>query len=84
MAFPSKRLAIFVDGCFWHGCPLHYTAPATNELFWRGKLERNLARDRKVDLALANLGWQVVRVWEHEVTRDLDQTVAMIGRLVKP
>jgi DNA mismatch endonuclease (patch repair protein) len=83
ITFPSEELAIFVDGCFWHGCPLHYSAPASNEQFWRAKLERNQARDRRVDQALANGGWKVIRIWEHEVIKGLDEAVAMIRSLVE-
>ena len=67
--FKSKRLTVFVDGCFWHGCPKHRTYPATNTLFWRKKLERNIARDKQVNRSLRKLGWRVLRVWQHELTR---------------
>jgi DNA mismatch endonuclease (patch repair protein) len=64
--FSRQRLAIFVDGCFWHACPQHGTKPARNKAYWGPKLTRNVARDRRVDLALANAGWKVLRFWEHE------------------
>lgn len=66
--FPKLRVAVFIDGCFWHGCPLHGTKPANNRAFWRRKLARNRARDRLVDRLLRAQGWRVVRVWEHELT----------------
>jgi DNA mismatch endonuclease, patch repair protein len=65
--FPLERVAVFVDGCFWHGCPKHGTIPTTNDLFWRSKLERNKARDIIVNRELRRNGWRVVRVWQHEL-----------------
>ena len=66
VVFTSARVAVFVDGCFWHRCPLHGTAPARNGDWWAAKLDANVARDRRNDAALAAAGWRVVRVWEHE------------------
>jgi DNA mismatch endonuclease (patch repair protein) len=66
IVFSKQRVAVFVDGCFWHSCPEHGTAPSTNQLYWRAKLARNIERDRANDRALADVGWTVVRVWEHE------------------
>ena len=62
--FPALRLAVFVDGCFWHGCPRHATKPKTNRAFWLRKLGRNKERDRQVNRELRKRGWRVVRVWE--------------------
>jgi len=67
--FPQRRLAVFVDGCFWHGCPKHATKPKTNAAFWAAKLAGNKARDRRVNRELRARGWKVVRIWEHELTR---------------
>lgn len=61
-----NRVAVFVDGCFWHGCPKHGTWPKNNGVWWRRKIEANRARDRDTDARLSKLGWTVVRVWEHE------------------
>ena len=66
IAFTARRVAVFVDGCFWHVCPEHGRDPAVNEWYWAPKLRRNIERDRAADAALAAAGWQVVRVWEHE------------------
>lgn len=66
IAFSTARVAVFVDGCFWHGCPEHATWPASNADFWRQKIETNQRRDRDTDAQLREAGWQVVRVWEHE------------------
>jgi DNA mismatch endonuclease (patch repair protein) len=67
--FPKLKTAVFVDGCFWHGCPRHATQPKTNAAFWREKIARNRARDRQVNRLLRAKGWKVVRVWEHALKR---------------
>ncbi|MDB6017867.1 MAG: hypothetical protein JWR19_2356 [Pedosphaera sp.] len=65
--FAAERVAVFVDGCFWHACKKHSNLPVGNRAFWRKKLAGNVARDRLVNRALRKLGWRVVRVWEHEL-----------------
>jgi DNA mismatch endonuclease, patch repair protein len=65
--FPKQRLAIFVDGCFWHGCAKHCRMPASNKKYWDAKIERNMRRDRATRILLRQKGWQVLRVWEHEL-----------------
>lgn len=60
------RLAVFIDGCFWHGCPIHATRPKANEAWWAQKLDGNMRRDRRIDAELIELGWTVLRFWEHE------------------
>lgn len=67
--FRQQRAVIFVDGCFWHGCPKHSNMPANNRSFWMKKLTRNKGRDRLVTRALRQGGWRVLRIWEHELTR---------------
>ncbi|WP_046302046.1 very short patch repair endonuclease [Mycobacterium sp. UM_Kg27] len=66
LTFSAKRVAVFVDGCFWHGCPEHGTEPKRNGGWWASKLARNIERDRETDAYLAEIGWTVVRIWEHE------------------
>lgn len=66
VVFGPARVAVFVDGCFWHGCPEHATWPKNNAEFWRSKIEGNRARDRDTDARLARAGWLAIRVWEHE------------------
>lgn len=66
IVFTRARLAVFVDGCFWHCCPIHGNQPKANTDYWRPKLERNVVRDRAVDQALTDAGWSVLRAWEHE------------------
>lgn len=65
--FQKLKLAIFVDGCFWHGCPKHATQPKNNRMFWRRKLSANRRRDSVVNRALRKAGWRVLRIWEHEL-----------------
>ena len=67
--FPKQRVAVFVDGCFWHGCPKHATQPKNNRAFWRKKLAGNKARDARVNRALRRAGWRVVRIWEHQLSK---------------
>ena len=66
MVFVSARVAVFVDGCFWHGCPLHGTWPIANARFWREKIKANRRRDAQTNRALFQSRWTVIRVWEHE------------------
>jgi DNA mismatch endonuclease (patch repair protein) len=66
IVFTRTRVAVFVDGCFWHRCPAHGIEPRNNADWWRLKLDRNVARDRHTDETLSELGWTVLRIWEHE------------------
>ncbi|MEU7136653.1 very short patch repair endonuclease [Streptomyces sp. NPDC046261] len=66
IAFPGVRIAVFLDGCFWHGCPQHATSPKANAEWWRQKLDRNIARDLETTQQLVSAGWTVLRFWEHE------------------
>lgn len=70
IVFTRAKVAVFVDGCYWHSCPQHGVRPRTNVEFWRSKLARNVERDREQDQALSNAGWTVVRVWEHVPVQD--------------
>jgi DNA mismatch endonuclease, patch repair protein len=75
IAFPRLKIAIFVDGCFWHGCPEHATWPKQNAEFWREKIETNRRRDADTDTRLQGLGWIVMRFWEHEVPSVAAETI---------
>jgi len=66
LVFPRAKVAVFIDGCFWHSCPEHNTLPKANRTWWRKKLRTNVDRDRKSNQMLSELGWHVVRIWEHE------------------
>jgi DNA mismatch endonuclease (patch repair protein) len=79
LTFTRRRVAVFVDGCFWHRCPEHGSEPRSNVGYWKPKLDANVARDRRVDAALSAAGWQVVRVWEHE---DAARAAARIHAIV--
>lgn len=80
IAFPDERVLVFVDGCFWHGCPEHYSRPRTSADFWAAKLASNVARDREQTLRLAHEGWAVLRVWEHEIIADVESVVVRVLR----
>jgi DNA mismatch endonuclease (patch repair protein) len=75
VAFPRQRLAVMVDGCFWHSCPTHGRVPSTNPQYWPAKLARNRRRDEVVNEQLGLLGWKVVRIWEHE---DLEKAAGKV------
>lgn len=76
IVFPGAKVAVFVDGCFWHGCPLHGSMPKTRPEFWARKIARNRERDAEVDTALKGSGWIVLRFWEHDIAGRLDQCIA--------
>jgi DNA mismatch endonuclease (patch repair protein) len=83
LVFPRARLCVFVDGCFWHGCPAHGTLPATNRWYWVPKIRRNRARDADTDRLLRAAGWRPLRVWEHEdPARAAARVVAAMRRLL--
>lgn len=80
IAFPSEKVAVFVDGCFWHLCSQHAVMPKTNSEFWSNKLAANRARDVETSSWLVQLGWQVIRIWEHE---DPVDAASIIGTAVE-
>jgi DNA mismatch endonuclease (patch repair protein) len=67
--FRAARFAVFVDGCFWHGCPKHCKIPTGNRAFWKRKFTANKARDRRVNRVLRQTGWRVIRIWEHDLAK---------------
>ena len=79
--FPKFKLALFVDGCFWHGCPKHETKPKNNRAFWRRKFSRNKERDVLVTRTLRRVGWRVLRVWEHELARKNE--IRLVRRILR-
>jgi DNA mismatch endonuclease, patch repair protein len=84
VVFPRARVAVFVDGCFWHCCPRHGSTPRSNSAYWLPKLARNVARDLEVRNALRRGGWTVLRVWEHELKGPLLQrSVRRIVRAIR-
>lgn len=84
VAFDDRRLAIFVDGCFWHGCPIcQRPLPETRREYWKGKIERNIQRAEQYNSQLIQAGWRVIRFWEHEVLRDLRAVRRRLKRALK-
>ena len=80
LVFRPVKVAVFLDGCFWHGCPMHGTQVVTNATYWTAKIRRNQQRDAEVDAALVAAGWLPVRVWEHEPPQEAAQRIAGIVR----
>jgi DNA mismatch endonuclease (patch repair protein) len=83
LIFAGARVAVFVDGCFWHCCPLHGHTPKSSVPYWQGKLERNMTRDRNTNSKLADLGWLPIRIWEHEVTENISACVDRVADAVR-
>jgi DNA mismatch endonuclease (patch repair protein) len=79
IVFTRIRLAVFIDGCFWHGCPVHYVPPATNPVYWEAKVARNRERDVETTVRLEQSGWTVLRLWEHE---DPDRAAGLVRETV--
>lgn len=82
LVFLGPRVAVFIDGCFWHGCPAHYVRPRSRSQFWAKKLQTNIHRDRRQTLQLEADGWIVLRFWEHEVFTRLEEVVEEIRSAV--
>lgn len=81
IVFTRARVAVFIDGCFWHGCPEHYVEPKSNADYWRPKIARNMERDKESTERLEALGWTVLRFWEHE---DPERVAALVSAAVRP
>jgi DNA mismatch endonuclease (patch repair protein) len=78
LVFPRYKVIIFIDGCFWHGCPEHYKPPQKNKKFWFEKIQENKKRDAEVDTLLRRQGYDVVRIWEHDIMSDVDDVCKQI------
>lgn len=83
LTFRRAKLAIFVDGCFWHKCPDHFIQPKNNKKFWADKINRNIARDSQVNENLKKEGWIVLRFWEHEIQKDMPRVLKIISSTIK-
>ena len=85
IVFVKKKITIFVDGCFWHKCPVCFQEPETRKEFWMKKILSNIERDKKVDEQLKNAGWAVIRIWEHEIRKNPEKCIEKIKeKLQKP
>jgi DNA mismatch endonuclease (patch repair protein) len=84
IVFTKRKLAVFIDGCFWHCCPEHGTLPASNVDYWLPKLERNVMRDAANNDALRTAGWTVVRAWEHEPAAEIAERIALAFKSTQP
>ena len=78
IVFGPARLAVFVQGCWWHRCPKHFRMPESNVDFWRAKFDRNVERDRQVATKLRRMGWSVLHIWEHDVNGNLEASVRRV------
>jgi DNA mismatch endonuclease (patch repair protein) len=83
VVFGPERVAVFVDGCFWHGCPKCYREPKSRKEYWQMKVQRNRDRDANVNAACVEKGWRVVRLWEHEVTKQPERAAATVRKALK-
>ncbi|MFK4270413.1 very short patch repair endonuclease [Streptomyces milbemycinicus] len=84
MVFRPAKVAVFIDGCYWHGCPEHYVPPRTNSGYWSGKVTTNITRDRDTDQRLAEAGWTVLRFWEHQSPDACALTIAATVSKLRP
>lgn len=84
LVFPRQKVAVYVDGCFWHGCPIHATWPKANAEFWRNKIEANRQRDEDTNRRLGEAGWVVLRIWEHENAEAAADRVATAVSAARP
>lgn len=83
LIFPKERIAIFVDGCFWHGCPHCYVQPKTNVAYWAAKVQTNMRRDGRQRSSLRRAGWRVIRIWECQLEKHPEQQINRILRLLE-
>ncbi|MCW9027069.1 MAG: very short patch repair endonuclease [Thiovulaceae bacterium] len=82
LVFVGKRVAVFVDGCFWHRCSQHYVKPKTRAEFWEAKIQGNVERDKKNNALLKEAGWTVIRLWEHDVEQNVDSCISRIEKVL--
>lgn len=82
ISFPNLKIVVFLDSCYWHGCPLHFKIPKTNTYFWQQKINRNIERDNEVSNHYLEEGWILLRFWEHEVYKNLEGVLKIIKYFV--
>lgn len=78
IAFPNLKIVVFIDSCFWHGCPHHFRSPPKNPEFWEQKIKRNTERDNEITQHYVEENWIILRFWEHEINNNLDSVIATI------
>ena len=83
LVFKGKKIAIFIDGCFWHGCETCCRMPKTRKEYWENKIKKNIIRDKEVNQQLKREGWKILRFWEHEIKREIDQCISRIINAIK-
>lgn len=84
VVFTARRIAVYIDGCFWHQCPVHGTMPAKNRDYWEPKLARNRERDQDANASLAAAGWTVLRFWEHQTAEEIADIIEGVVRRAAP
>ncbi|RKD26015.1 very short patch repair endonuclease [Ammoniphilus oxalaticus] len=83
LAIQKYKVVLFIDSCFWHGCPLHCRMPQSNTAYWQQKIERNRTRDEEVDSYYHEKGWKLLRIWEHDLKEDFEGTIERIASFMK-
>lgn len=83
LVFAKNKLAIFIDGCFWHKCPKCFVKPATRSKFWEEKIKKNVSRDKEINKTIRGLGWKILRFWEHEINMNPGKVVKKIAKKLK-
>jgi len=81
--FSEHKTAVFIDGCFWHGCKKHRTFPQTRKNFWKEKINRNMQRDKDINRHYKKDGWKILRIWEHEIKKDAEKAAGKIVKFLK-
>ncbi|HEX8230927.1 MAG TPA: very short patch repair endonuclease [Chloroflexia bacterium] len=82
LVFVKARIAVFIDSCFWHGCPRHVRMPNSNQEYWQAKIRRNVERDVKTNELYEELDWRIIRVWEHDLKEDFEASITRLQRAV--
>lgn len=83
IAIVEKRKVVFIDSCFWHGCPLHLRMPKTNVEYWRKKIEKNRMRDEEVTQYYRQIGWDIMRIWEHDIKENFDEVIFKLIKFLR-
>lgn len=82
MVLPKHKTAIFIDSCFWHGCKKHCRIPSARKIYWTQKISRNVARDKEVMKHYKKQGWEIIRIWEHQIKNDLPEQARKIAKII--